>query len=665
MTEHIEAFFADRTLLASLRDSFSYEVYQDLQDYVYEKFHGPTIILMRGPDNTLVPCYPRDRYRGFCTFCRRLRETSSGGQEPSQCVHQEINFVRAGIEAEERGEKWNWGWRECHMHLMDYYIPIRTSQPPDDLGAPLAVLIIGQTRFKENDRLPFIISRLKEITGPELGPQFFPTLSPKERLAIAAELESYANKIPIINEDQRVKMQQGLKEVIDLMGIISTRTLNRAAVFQGEEILHALGLERVAIHIGEDALWIEIQKALKVIIDRLPLKSAIVFTSAHRDHMDIRRRAYVCSVDLNLSDRLVFPSYEEVAWLIKQGGIGVPRQERPLAWLSPALYFGAERAYLFAHETATGHIIILAFGYDKSHPLRAAQRAILYEVTHKKVFHFIESALFGIEMDHLMAETGHLLGRAWGKVVSGYKTLKEIIPLVASEEVDRELVDEAMCTLEEGTQRLELIRQNFYAFRDYRRGQGGLSALEDEYQGQTTEEVERIRERRRSEVVNVGELLIQMRELFDGAVRGSQLKPLQLALPPTAVLVQGPKEILQLVFLNLFDNARKFAYAGTFIRINVTVEDKVCQVEFNNLGIGIAHDELKRVFRPLTRSRFRDPSRRIEGLGLGLSYCKRAIEEDFHGEIMIDSHEAKSPAPRRFEGDNWLTTVMIRIPLTK
>ena len=200
--------------------------------------------------------------------------------------------------------------------------------------------------------------------------------------------------------------------------------------------------------------------------------------------------------------------------------------------------------------------------------------------------------------------------------------------------------------------RLELIRQNFYSFGSHRINE------KEEYTAGIADNVQRA-------PVDAPKVIRGMVSFFDRAAQEAKLKPIKYVWLCESAITLGRDHDLKLVFLNIFDNSLKFAYANTFIEISVFKESNYCTVDFKNLGIGVASDETDRVFRRLARSRYKDPSKRIEGLGLGLSYCRRIITEIFGGSIDLSSREASTPKPPRFEGDNWLTTVSVRLPIHK
>jgi signal transduction histidine kinase len=92
--------------------------------------------------------------------------------------------------------------------------------------------------------------------------------------------------------------------------------------------------------------------------------------------------------------------------------------------------------------------------------------------------------------------------------------------------------------------------------------------------------------------------------------------------------------ILQ-VLHNLVSNACKYSDPDTEIGISVLTKDTMIQIEISDSGIGIAENEVDRIFEPFFRSA--DPRTRIErGTGLGLSVVK-SIVEAHDGQLEITS----------------------------
>jgi signal transduction histidine kinase len=79
---------------------------------------------------------------------------------------------------------------------------------------------------------------------------------------------------------------------------------------------------------------------------------------------------------------------------------------------------------------------------------------------------------------------------------------------------------------------------------------------------------------------------------------------------------------------NLLTNASKFTPRGGSIRLQVDREDDLAVIRVRDTGIGIAADELNRIFEMFTQL---DTSlqRAVGGLGIGLSLVKTLVE--MHG----------------------------------
>jgi signal transduction histidine kinase len=74
-------------------------------------------------------------------------------------------------------------------------------------------------------------------------------------------------------------------------------------------------------------------------------------------------------------------------------------------------------------------------------------------------------------------------------------------------------------------------------------------------------------------------------------------------------------------------------------------------------------DEFEFVFQPRVKSRCHDKAKRKEGVGMGLTLCRRVIERECQGTISLVSVNKKKTLESQYEGDNYLTTVTLRLPL--
>ncbi|MBX7221546.1 MAG: GAF domain-containing protein [Blastocatellia bacterium] len=101
---------------------------------------------------------------------------------------------------------------------------------------------------------------------------------------------------------------------------------------------------------------------------------------------------------------------------------------------------------------------------------------------------------------------------------------------------------------------------------------------------------------------------------------------------PEQVDLLADSEKLQLVFVNLIQNAIKFTYDDGEIRIGIVPETDVVHITVRDSGIGLADSELDRVFEKFYTSP--DPSTHTSGLyefsargaGLGLAIAKNYVE---------------------------------------
>lgn len=99
--------------------------------------------------------------------------------------------------------------------------------------------------------------------------------------------------------------------------------------------------------------------------------------------------------------------------------------------------------------------------------------------------------------------------------------------------------------------------------------------------------------------------------------------------------VYGVASIIDEIIYNLCDNAIKYNKDNGFVTINIQKVDGITEYTVTDTGIGIAANELDRVFERFYRAD-KSHSRKIGGTGLGLSIVKHGVS--YHGgEVSIKS----------------------------
>jgi len=98
--------------------------------------------------------------------------------------------------------------------------------------------------------------------------------------------------------------------------------------------------------------------------------------------------------------------------------------------------------------------------------------------------------------------------------------------------------------------------------------------------------------------------------------------------------VQGDRNRLKQVFLNLLTNAIKYNHSGGTVRIQIYLEGDAAVTCIKDSGRGIPPESLPHVFERFYR--VPEPGERVSGTGLGLAIARRIIEAH-HGTIVVES----------------------------
>ena len=135
---------------------------------------------------------------------------------------------------------------------------------------------------------------------------------------------------------------------------------------------------------------------------------------------------------------------------------------------------------------------------------------------------------------------------------------------------------------------------------------------------------------------------LDLNELVEPAVRESEVpahaesKEIHVEIPSGLPRIPGDRNLLYRTLSNLMINAVKHTGRGGNITIRATGENGALRVEVSDTGQGIPAAYLERIFEKFGQVE----SRRHGGSGLGLTFCKMAVESH-GGRIWAESEEGQ------------------------
>ncbi len=115
---------------------------------------------------------------------------------------------------------------------------------------------------------------------------------------------------------------------------------------------------------------------------------------------------------------------------------------------------------------------------------------------------------------------------------------------------------------------------------------------------------------------------------------------IDVQVAPLANSITSDRKLLTLILRNLIENATKFAYEGTTIRVVATRQDDDIRIEVIDRGVGIPLAQQARIFERFYQVEASRtgvaPSSTNRGTGLGLSIVKHAVKT-LGGTINVES----------------------------
>ncbi len=116
-------------------------------------------------------------------------------------------------------------------------------------------------------------------------------------------------------------------------------------------------------------------------------------------------------------------------------------------------------------------------------------------------------------------------------------------------------------------------------------------------------------------------------------------KNIKIQIDHNDIVVKAIYRFFYELLYNLIDNAIKYNVEGGSIYVNLITTDKHYVIEVEDSGIGIASDDIERVFERFYRSS-QPQVKKAKGTGLGLSIVKR-VTIYYRGKIKVDSEVGK------------------------
>jgi hypothetical protein len=137
-------------------------------------------------------------------------------------------------------------------------------------------------------------------------------------------------------------------------------------------------------------------------------------------------------------------------------------------------------------------------------------------------------------------------------------------------------------------------------------------------------------ERTSFETLAPNEAALEVVRLFEPQLRDRRIA-LEAVLDPGLPAIRGHRGKLQQVLLNLLSNARDAVEGGGRIVVRTSVTDGNVALEVVDDGVGIAEEDLPRIFEPFFSTKGRGKG---TGLGLSISY---GIVREHEGTMQVES----------------------------
>lgn len=145
-------------------------------------------------------------------------------------------------------------------------------------------------------------------------------------------------------------------------------------------------------------------------------------------------------------------------------------------------------------------------------------------------------------------------------------------------------------------------------------------------------------QRLKLEDVNLAHLITLVSSEFKAMAAKDKIK-ITIDLEKDLPLVRADYEQLKRVLQNLLSNGIKFNKEGGEVIIEAREKDGTVEICVSDIGIGIPHDKLEKIFEPFYQLDA-SAARRYGGTGMGLTIARQIVEAH-GGKIVVVSEPGK------------------------
>jgi two-component system sensor histidine kinase KdpD len=128
--------------------------------------------------------------------------------------------------------------------------------------------------------------------------------------------------------------------------------------------------------------------------------------------------------------------------------------------------------------------------------------------------------------------------------------------------------------------------------------------------------------------LSVGKDEIVVEDLVSGVLRDQNKRlaghPVEVAIADQSMRIRGDRELLSMALVQYLDNAAKYSFAGSAVKVAAWESHSEVMISVHNFGPPIPLSDRERIFQRFYRSEV--TMHRAPGTGVGLSAVKMAAE---------------------------------------